>query len=69
MQHHYFVGENIRRWRSFKGFKQEHLALKIGISRVTLSKYENGRSEITFMQLQLIAEALDIQLDQLLNNM
>ena len=67
MQNEYFVGENIRRWRSFKGFKQEHLALKIGVSRVTLSKYENNRSEISFIQLQMIALALDIQLEQLIN--
>jgi transcriptional regulator with XRE-family HTH domain len=66
MQQNYLVGENIKRWRSFKGFKQEHLAEKIGISRVTLSKYENGRTPISFVQLQHIADTLNIQLEVLI---
>ena len=54
------VGENIKRQRAFKGIKQSHLAENIGISRVTLSKYENGKVDISLGQLKLIAEKLDI---------
>lgn len=66
MHQNLLLGENIKRWRSFKGFKQQHLAASLGISRVTLSKYENGRSEISYMQLQMIAATLEVPLEQLL---
>jgi transcriptional regulator with XRE-family HTH domain len=59
------VGTNIKKWRSFRGIKQQNLACTIGISRVTLSKYENGRTEISVILLSDIARALAITLDEL----
>jgi transcriptional regulator with XRE-family HTH domain len=36
------IGENIRKWREFKGLKQEDLAKRLDISPGALSKIENG---------------------------
>jgi len=62
------IGRNIRRWRSFKGKKQATFAKEIGISRVMLSRYENGRSQISLRQLELIAQSLDVELEDLIND-
>lgn len=60
------IGWNIRRWRSFRGKKQQVFANEIGVSRNMLSRYENGRSSISISQLQKIAGCLQISLENLL---
>lgn len=63
-----FIGKNIQRWRSFKGKKQETFAKEIGISRVMLSRYENGRSIISLQQLEHIAELLEVTIEDLIKS-
>lgn len=36
-------GANLKRWREWRGIKQEVLADKIGVSQATLSGYEKKR--------------------------
>jgi len=60
------VGMKIKRWRSFKDYKQEVFAREIGVSRIMLSRYENGRSQVSIVQLQKIAMLLDIEISVLL---
>ncbi len=60
------VGWNIRRWRSFRGKKQQAFANEIGISRNMLSRYENGRSSVSVIQLQKIARCLQTSVEDLL---
>jgi len=52
------VGNNIRKWRVIKGFKQMTFAKSIGISKATLSKIENNKQEIGVWRLQEIATCL-----------
>lgn len=47
------------------GFSQEELAEKIGVSRQTLSKYETGESLPDIERCKLLAEVLDVSLDDL----
>jgi transcriptional regulator with XRE-family HTH domain len=61
-----FIGKNIQRWRTFKGKKQETFAKEIGISRVMLSRYENGRSIISLQQLEHIAKLLELRIEDLI---
>jgi transcriptional regulator with XRE-family HTH domain len=61
-----FIGLNIKKWRSFRGKKQEHFANEIGISRIMLSRYENGKSAVSFVRLHRIANCLDISVEKLL---
>jgi transcriptional regulator with XRE-family HTH domain len=62
------VGENIRTWRELKGLKQEDLASKLNISPTALSNIETGISKPNTERLEDIAEALEIEVGQLLVN-
>jgi len=59
------IGENIRRYRSFRGIKQDVLAKTLHLSRVMVSRYENGRSKIAPQQLELFEEALGVPMKEL----
>jgi len=60
------IGENIRKWRQFRGYQQPVLAEKMNVSVVSLSKWENGRVDISVSKLLMIAQVLDISIDDLL---
>ena len=62
------VGENVRMWREFKGLKQEDLAKRLDVEACTLSKIENEKSFPNTHMLQDIAEALEIEIDQLFHS-
>ena len=62
------VGENIRIWRELKGLKQIDLAKRIEISPEALSNIENGVSKPNIERLEDIANALEIEVSQLLVN-
>lgn len=62
------VGENIRTWRELKGLKQVDLAQQIQISPEALSNIENGISKPNIERLEDIADALEIEVTQLLLN-
>ena len=62
----YALGTKIRQWRNFRNYKQEVFAREIGVSRIMLSRYENGRSKVSVIQLQKIARVLEVELTTLL---
>jgi transcriptional regulator with XRE-family HTH domain len=62
------VGENIVCWRKLKGIKQEDLAARVGISTAALSNIENGVSKPHIERIEDIADALEIEVTQLLYN-
>ena len=66
MMYNLSIGWNIKRWRSFRGKKQQVFANEIGVSRNMLSRYENGKSTVSVQQLQKIASCLQVSLDNLL---
>ena len=51
--------------RKEKGYNQESLAEKIGVSRQAVSKWETGDAQPALSQLIALADALDISLDVL----
>lgn len=54
------IGENLRVRRIAKGYTQEELSKKSGVSRVTISKLENGSQSVTTnTTLILLSKALD----------
>lgn len=58
------LGSKIRDLRKEKGMSQESLAKKVGISRNTLSKLENGYiANISIVTLDKILNTLGYQLD------
>ena len=61
------IGEQIRRIRTLRGYSQETLAEKIGVSYQQIQKYEKGDSELKINRLESIAEALEVPLLELIN--
>jgi len=58
------LGETIKRLRKDSGLTQEQLALKVNISRATLSKLENGYiAQISIVTLNDILNHLHYELD------
>ncbi len=60
------IGRHIRHMRDERGMKQNHLALKAGISRSELSRIERGRVYPTMRTLQGLCGALGVALGDLL---
>ncbi len=60
------LGERITFFRKQKNFTQELLAAKIGKSDDTISNIERARNAVSFEIVVLIAEALEISLDDLM---
>ncbi|MEK4762655.1 helix-turn-helix transcriptional regulator [Viridibacillus sp. FSL E2-0187] len=58
-------GRRIRAFRKLKRIQQVEFAKKIGISTSILGKIERGDRLPTEEQLQIIAAALDINMDEL----
>ena len=59
------IGENIQRLRHEKGLSQEAVAEKIGVSRQTVAKWENGESMPNLDLAAVLAEVLGTTLDSL----
>jgi DNA-binding XRE family transcriptional regulator len=55
----------IRVWRTYRGLTQQQLADQAGISKPYLSQIESGKRTGTAEVLQAIAQALDLELDDL----
>lgn len=56
------VGEKIKNARQIKGMSQEALARAIGSTKSTISKYELGHREPSLDTIQRIADALRVDL-------
>ena len=62
------ISENLVILRKKAGFSQETLAEKIGVSRQTLAKWENGESVPDVLHCDRIAQLFEISLDDLLHS-
>jgi len=60
------LGENIKRLRKDRGMTQEELAIRLNVVRQTVSKWEKGLSVPDADMLQRLAEALEVDITQLL---
>ena len=60
------IGKNIKKVRSEKGYTQEQLAQKLCVTRNTISNYETGHSNPDIEMLQMLAEALETDLNTLI---
>jgi len=66
MYNEYEVGERLSKIREREGFSQEALAEKLGCSVITISRWENGQSNMKAADTYNICEALNISSDYLL---
>ena len=63
---YYKIGEKIRKFRKAKGFSQDFLAEKAGISVTHMSHIETGNTKLSLPVLVLLADALDVHTDDIL---
>ena len=62
------IGGNIRKWRNVKDIKQKDLANSLNLSEAAVSNIENDITNITVTQLEDIAIALNVSIEQLLSD-
>lgn len=62
------VGENLKALRLQRGYSMETLAEKIGVSRQSVAKWENGESLPDLLKCKALAELYDTTLDALVNH-
>ena len=60
--------DNIVQLRKLRNFTQEALAEKVGVTRQALAKWESGDTLPDLEKSKLLAEALDVSLDDLANH-
>ena len=62
-------GENpLRVWREYRGLTQQQLAAKAGISKPYLSQLETGKRNGTTEVLKKLAQALEVDLEDLIQS-
>jgi len=59
-------GERVRDLRKEKGFSQELLAHKAGFHRTYIGMVERAERNITLVNIEKLANALEISIDELL---
>lgn len=60
------LGDRLRFLRKQTGLSQERFALKIGMDRTYYASVENGKRNISILNLNRIADGLDISLSEIL---
>ena len=60
------IGFNLLKHRRLKGWTQEQLSERSGVSRSRISKMENGKENFNIESLILIAQSLEIDFIELL---
>lgn len=61
-----YIGHNIKKYRKLKGYTQKELAEVMGISEISIKKYETMDRDYKISSLVNIAKALDIEVVDLL---
>ncbi|NUQ95322.1 MAG: helix-turn-helix transcriptional regulator [Streptomyces sp.] len=59
------LGQRIAERRHQAGLSQDQLAERVGVERRSIQRYERGERDPRFMDLLLIADALDVPLADL----
>ncbi len=60
------VAKNIKKYRKLKNYTQDDLSFESTIPRSTIGSIETASNDITLTKINAIAEALDLELWQLL---
>lgn len=59
------IGERIKRYRIEKRMTQKEVADRAGVTEVSVSRWENGMRDPTFRDVEKIAAALDVTMEEL----
>lgn len=62
------LGERIKELRKSKGISQEKFALSIGMDRTYFASVEAGKRNISIVNIEKIANGLNVSLSELFEN-
>ena len=62
------TGHRIRELRNELGLTQEKLSFKSGIDKTYISEVENGKRNISIINLEKLIKALDVKIINFFNN-
>ncbi|MBI3585019.1 MAG: helix-turn-helix transcriptional regulator [Nitrospinae bacterium] len=62
-------GAKVREERLKRGLSQEELAAKADVHRTYIGMIERGEKNITLTNIKKVAEAIDLEINQLLTNL
>ena len=60
-------GENVRYYRKVKGYSQEELSFRSNLHRTYIGMIERAEKNITLVNIEKIAKALNVEIKELLN--
>lgn len=59
-------GKRLRRWRGFRDHTQSSLAETLGVTTMTISNFERGKTGPNFDTIEKITEVLQVPVQELL---
>lgn len=59
------IGDKVKKLREIKGYKQEYMAERLGISQQSYSKLESERADIPYSRIEQLAEIFQIRPEDL----
>ncbi|MGB1206597.1 MAG: helix-turn-helix domain-containing protein [Chitinophagales bacterium] len=62
-------GKNVRKYRKINKLSQEQLAFKANLHRTYIGMIERAEKNITLINIEKIAKALDINIEKLLHEL
>ena len=60
------IGNKIKKLRELKGFKQEYMAERLGVSQQSYSKLESEKTDVPFSKIEQLAEIFQIKPEELI---
>ncbi|MED1850313.1 XRE family transcriptional regulator [Brevibacillus borstelensis] len=63
---YFAVGKNIKKYRDLRNYSLQVLGEKVGLTKKTIQRYENGEIKIDMDRLADIAEALGVEVPKLM---
>ena len=60
-------GKSVRKQREIKNYSQEELAFKSGLHRTYISSLESGQRNVSLINIQKIAKALECDISDLIS--
>ena len=61
------LGNNIKKYRKLKGYRQLDLAIAIDVSEEYISRIENGLKSVSLRKLFQLADVLEVKMTDLID--
>jgi len=59
------LGQNVKKYRQFRGLDGEEFGQRVGLTKETISRLETGKENISLENLIKISKALDVSMEEL----